>query len=245
MTSTKRLSDFRGQVSRYVLSSAVEDGPSALTQADLDEYVAEAVLEHSRQHPRLVTNATLDGTGSAQTFQIDALTVPYEEGFSSILEVEYPLSNTPRTLLDANDYVVERDTTGAVVLRFLEDTPASGTNNIRLNYTARHTLSDSENSISDADYYAVCHLAAAIAFTALAGKSAHSVQSSISASEAGPRTQSDVYRAMAKEHRAQYFVHFGQSEKESGSQPAAHAIKDWDATLQYGADRLFHTRRWL
>jgi hypothetical protein len=223
----------------------LEDGPSALTEADLDEYVAEAVLEHSRLHPRLVTNATLDGTGSAQTFQIDALTVPFEEGFSALQEVEYPTGSNPLNILDANTYRVERDTTGALVLRFLEETPGSGTNNIRLNFTARHSVSDSENSISDADYFAVCHLAASIAFTALAGKSAHSVQSSVSASEAGPRTQSDVYRAMAKEHRSLYYAHFGQSEKQSASQPGAQTIKDWDSSMAWGADRLTHHRRWI
>lgn len=239
------LSDYRAQVKHYVQLTATSEGPGTLSDGALDAFIAEAIAEHARFRPRLVTDQTLDGTGVATMFRLDNLAVAFEDGFSALRRVEYPTGNTPRTFVDPNTYQVDRNSSGQVVLEFLEVTPVSGIDNIRLEYTARHTLSDSTSSLLDADFYAVCHLAAALALVALAGQAAHSVDSSISASERGPRTASDVYRAVAKEHRVAYFAHFGQTEQQMGETPAASVTREWDSSFVWGTDRLTHRRAWL
>lgn len=240
------LPEYQECVQGYLHLTELGDVPGALTPAQVTEYVAEAVAEHSRHRPRLVTDATLDGTGSATAFRLDNLTVPFEEGFSRLTAVEYPTAQTPPAFLAlTDDWSVARNTSGQPVLLFVS-APGSGTNNIRLEYTARHALTALASTLNDADFYAVCHLAASYGFLSLAGRGAHALQPSIAASEAGPRTAADVYRSLAKEHRAQYFAHLGIAEKDAGTAAPADARGDWDAASTWGQTdaRLFHRSRW-
>lgn len=246
---TKTYAQFDTAVRAYLKLASDDDDPASLTPDDVAAFVDEAVGEHSRYRPRVVTDLTLDGTGSATDFRLDNLAVPYEDGFSSLLRVEHPTGNAPPSVLvTPDDYAVSTNSSGQAVVSFVS-APASGTNNIRVDYTARHTVSPTApgtNTTQDADFWAICHLAAAYAFLALAGRGAHAVAPTIGASEVGPRTASDVYRALAKEHRSQYLAHLGIDERAAGAGvAAAGTIRDWDSGYLGGRDRLTHPRRYV
>lgn len=241
---TRLLAEYETCLRGYLHAPELGDAPGSLTAAQVVEYLTEAAVEHARYRPRLVTDATLDGTGSATEFRLDTLTVPFEEGFSQLAAVEYPTGSAPPTFLERDtDWSQARNTSGQPVVRFVS-APASGTNNIRLEYTTRHTLSATASTLLDADFYAVCHLAAYYGFLSIAGRAAHRVQPTLGVDDGGPRTAADVYRAVAKEHRAQYFAHFGIAEKDAGSVGAASVSREYDQSYVWGGDRLTHQRRW-
>ena len=237
---SRPFAEFQTCVQGYLHLTELGDAPGALTPALITEYLTEAAVEHSRYRPRKVTDATLDGTGSLTEFRLDTLTAPFEEEFSDLTAVEYPTGSTPPAFLEKDtDWSLARNSSGQPVVRFAS-APVNGTNNIRLEYVARHTLTAASNTVLDADFYAVCHLAAAAGLLSMAGRAAHRVQPSITVDDGGPRTQSDVYRAVAKEHRAQYFAHFGISEKDAGQVGAASGTRDWDSVFSHGAPWLTH-----
>ena len=53
------------------------------------------------------------------------LPVEFERGFSSIVNIEYPIEETPTSLLDDKNYGIEQMATGWK-LRFYSSAPASG-----------------------------------------------------------------------------------------------------------------------
>lgn len=244
----RKRDEFLNQIRRWVQIDNREGFPGAIAAGDWAEHLAEAVIVHSRYRPRIVT-ALLSGDGLATQFVLETLTVPFEPGFSELQLVEHPAGNAPPDTLALDAFTVARNISGQVVVRFIEGAPVSGTNNIRLDYTARHTLDDLTNTVADADFFAVCHLAAGRALQSLANQFAQQVDSSIGASERGPRTASDVFASRAKEHRRAYFEHMGLADNgrdgaASGLAPAS-SQRDYDTRYTWGRDWLTHRSKWL
>lgn len=241
------LDDYVLQTKRLV-QSGYGSGPAELQDVDFEAFVNEAVVEHSRFAPQFVT-AMLSGTGATQEFRLDDQSVPFVYNVSTIRGVEYPTGNNPPSLVDRNEYVVVRNSLGQTVLLFLVSTPAAGTNNIRADYTAPQTLTQSGSSIPDYDFYAVCHLAASIAFDVLAAQASHEVDDSIAADARGWRYGSDVYATRAKDHRDQYYRHFGIDPDAAGGSSGSISAstvsrnRDWDSLNTAGFEFMFHTRR--
>jgi hypothetical protein len=144
---SRTFAEYQTCVLGYLHLTELGDAPGALTPSHVTEYLTEAAVEHSRYRSRLVTDATLDGTGSAVQFRLDNLAVPYEDGISALAAVEYPVGETPPTfLVPVESWRVLRNASGQTVVQF-GSAPAAGTNNIRLEYTARHTLTAAANTV--------------------------------------------------------------------------------------------------
>ena len=96
-----------------------------------------------------------------------------------------------------------------------------------------------ESTVPDADFDAVSNLAASLAFDQLAALKVQSGDPTISADAVEYRTKSDMYRAMAKEHRQLYNQHMGKGAEVGAASGAANL----DVDLSVGMDRLTHPRR--
>ena len=229
------LDDYRDQVATLLRTSALEDALDAIEEGALEACIDEAVSEYSRDRPRHVVDMTLDGDGSASEFRIDDLNVPFEWEFSRFSAVEHPTGEDPRVVLDENEYGVGHDDSGNLVLRF-DATPESGTNNIRLDYSARHSLSTTASTIADADHFAICRLAAAIALESLSIAATHGREANVEATEIAVAPKSTAYRVAAEAFRTEY--------RRRVKPVAGTHTRDWDQTLTWGRPRLNRPARW-
>ena len=96
-----------------------------------------------------------------------------------------------------------------------------------------------ESTVPDADFDAVSNLAASLAFDQLAALKVQSGDPTLSADAVEYRTKSDMYRALAKEHRQVYNQHLGKG----AEVVAASGTANLDVNLSVGLDRLTHPRR--
>lgn len=131
-------------------------------------------------------------------------------------------------------------------LRFTEDTPTS-TNIFTLKYGIPHTLSDTVNTLNEADFRAFCHFAASLVAHAISAKFAQHQDSSFGADAVDYANKTELWKTVAESQRKLYNDHFGISgEGEDGesSAPAAGSFVDTDFTFQHGQKFIFHGGRY-
>lgn len=204
-----------------------------------------ALREYSSDRPRLAVDL-LSGDGSAYDF---VLPRHWVAGFSSISTVEYPTGEQQAALLAPEDFSVIQSALGTGYTRRLHFpliTPESGTDNIAVRYTTRHSHTDELDTVPADDLDAVSLLAASYGAQFLAAKAAASQDPTISADFVGRgfSTETERWLKLAKEYRAAYGRHLGLGGEDGGAPVAAgFHFQDWDVNLSGGADRLFHPRR--
>jgi hypothetical protein len=150
------------------VSQIIQDEDEELALADRDAFIAEAVDMHSKHRPQ-VKVVSVTGTGN----YLYDLPADWEEGFSEIESVEYPVNGldiNPQVpnVLDQVRYMIYQGASKKQ-LRFLYDTPGA-TETFLLTYTLRHSVSIATGTIPDADFNAVCNLAGALCCYALGRK---------------------------------------------------------------------------
>ncbi len=229
------LADFRALVGQKLRDTA-----GIVTETERETAIQEAVRLYSRVRPQHKVQ-TITGNGTAFDF---ALASDFEEGFSRIESIEYPVDKQIAEYLDANeDYRLRRDvTTGVLKLRLLSMVLANAAK-AYVSYTLRHTISGTTDTVPVADRDAVAGLGAALCARQLSAYYAQSSDSTIGADSVGYRTKSQEYEAVAKALEATYRRHLGITDEDMVA--AASAIGDLDVDLAEGAgDRFFHGRRW-
>ena len=234
------------------VASRIQDAANKLSLADRDALITQAVQQrYSKDRPRvLVSDITADGT-SDFALPTGPSTPPeqFEDGFSEIHTVEYPVGNVPETYIDGADWKMYRKPTG-LKIRLLVTVPNAG-ESIRVEWTLRHTPGTSgqqavNTTIPDADFEAVCDLAAALCCEALAATYAQTRDATISADAVNYRTKSQEYLALATALRARYEGHVGIEEgtgaSAGGNQPPAIAVGSMYEVQGSGVERLTHRR---
>lgn len=232
----KLLADYQTRVNEIL-----QDDAGDLTTAEKNAAIENAVKEHSRLRPRRLVHG-FTGDGSAYDFALTGQSAPtgYEVGFSRVLTVEFPAGERDPVYLEDEDWIIYEAATETPKLRLLSDTPTSA-QTVRINYTARHTVSAQTGTIPDGDFEAVAHFAASFALQSLANKYTQMSESTLGADSVDHRSKALEARANAKAERSLYFEHLGIKE---GERPAGMAFKDHDVNYPWGEDRLTHSRRW-
>lgn len=219
---------------RYTLMDTSATNPS-LTTAEVTQAIEAAVKTYSRDRPRTeVASYSADGTS------VDyRLPGKWVHGFSSIIDIEHPAGEQARQLLDAMDYEVVDGTLGGIPRRLIHFpylTPASGTDNMLVRYTARHEHTDERDTVPATDYDAFVWLAASYGAEYLAGRSAGSSLPTIDVDSADHQAGEERWSNVAKRLRKLYDEHIGAG-NESGVRPAG-AFADWNTTAFDGYPRL-------
>lgn len=211
---------------------------------DLPAHIAAAVRQYSKDRP-LEAVADLDGVGTSDV----VLPATFIDGFSQVLSVEYPIGDLPATLIDENERELYRTPT-TLVLRFLVDTPASASANIRLTYTGYHSQGVDEangtaSTIPDADFDAVCALAASYAATQIVQSYTDAVEPGSDAAFVQGDDRAEGYRRAAKELRAIYtdMIGLGRPDEDKASKHGQSFI-DLDSRGPAYGDTITHPRRW-
>jgi hypothetical protein len=223
---------------RVLVTERIRDTAGKLTLADKDSAIQEALTLYSRHRPRRRVQQ-LSGDGAAFTF---ALASDFEERFSLIESIEYPVDQQEPELLDEGDFGFYRDlTTGVLKLRFFALILAAN-EKAYVSYTARHTVNDSgQDTAPLADRDAIADLATAILALELAALYGQTSDSTIGADAVDYRSKSAEYRALAARYEDRYRRHIGLPED---GPLAASAVGDLDLDLGEGlGPRFFHGAR--
>ena len=96
---------------------------------------------------------SFDGNGTTYRFPTSGTLTTTVSGWvsgSSIIEwVEYPIGDRPRTMLDESQWSYYPTLEGATHLQLEDVTPASGTANLVMGYTASWTVTDAASDVPD------------------------------------------------------------------------------------------------
>lgn len=195
-----------------LVKSKVKDDGERLT--DLDDYLPSiaAALERYSKHRPDEDAADLAGSGGHDL----ALPEAWIEGFSRVVQVEYPVDQVPEEILPAGHWKLYRSPAG-LKLRLPYETP-SAAESVRVTFT----VTREEATVVDGDLDAVACLAAAICLRTLAAAYAQTSDSSIQADVVNYQSKADQYRRLADSLEGKYNDHLGIDPK--GGVPAASSI---------------------
>ena len=188
-----------------------------------------AIKKYSRYRPN---NSVADITGTGTHDY--SLPSGWNDEFSIIRSIEYPVGNVPADYLDADDYEIYQSPT-AKKIRLQTITP-SASQSFRVTFTVPRT----DTTIPDGDIDAVCNLAASLCLEELANAYVQLSDSTIAADSVNYRSKSYEAAQRAKAMMKLYKEHMGI--KEDDITPAASAVKDMDMKYPGGGERLTHPR---
>lgn len=191
--------DLSENVNELLRNNSVND-LSILPQTVRDNIIKkDAVRKYSRVRPLLVIEEYT--ATSAAWYDLPA---GWEDGFSEIDEIEYPVEKTPKEIIEAKEYRVSLMPAGKKI-RFSTIKPSSG-DAFWIKYSQRHGfLSSGESDIPYADLDVLSYLSCSLLCTSLATFYASKTNPSLSEAEViGYATRSDEYRNRAEDWMKKY-----------------------------------------
>jgi hypothetical protein len=235
------------------VSTRIQDGAGKLASADRDALINQAVkLRYSKDRSReLVSDVA--GTGAPDLPLPQGPSNPaeqFEDGFSVIRSIEFPVGHVPENYVDSADWKLYRSPSG-LKIRMLGSTPSSS-DTIRVTWTVRHNPGTTGQSpipttVPDADFEAVCDYAASLAAEALQAIYAQTGDASVNADSVNYRSKGQEYASLAKALRKRYDDHIGiqAGGTGGGNESAAGASIATGSMFQNqgsGVDRITHRR---
>ncbi|MGQ0671235.1 MAG: hypothetical protein ACT4PO_16505, partial [Actinomycetota bacterium] len=215
-----------------------------ITDEAIEDNVAAAVRRFSGDSPR-VTFTDFSGNGSAFDF---ALPTGWIHGFSRVSAIEHPTGNRPETFLDLKEIITYPRDSAPTVIRLLETTPATGTNNVRVYWTLPWPIPTSDatvDKIADHDFEPVAHLGAYLCCLQLESQAAANTRLTVPTADfAGQGEESGRWKEAGDRHLKAYLDHIGGGL--DGAVGPADGLTDWDARsswLETGRRFLFRLPR--
>lgn len=219
------LSDYQ-----LLVEKTVRDDSNLIDALDIEAAIALAVSRYSLDRPQYVVE-DLEPTGLGELILPEA----WEQGFSTVTSLEYPIGSFPARIVDPAAYVVYQSPTG-YSLRLLF-TPAEA---VRATISIAHVLSHNADTIPAHHREAVTCWAAASCLEQLAAFAAGVTDSTIQAGRIDRGSQTRDYTARANALRVRYINELGIEEKKS---VAAGVVVNLDLKNSIGEDRLTHPNR--
>ncbi len=209
----------------------LQDGAQKLAPAEMVRAIEEAIAgRYSKDRPQKLV-ADLAGDGAKYEWSVASLT-GWQEGFSRVVEIEYPQGERSPVYLESGEWLLYASPSG----RFLRLAwaPVAG-KTARVRFTAAHTADAS--TVPEADFYAVGALAAALAARRLAANYAQTGDSSLAADTVNYRTKSQEYMTLARHLEKEYENLLGTDPGRSA--PASSRTAAWQGRTA-GGERLTH-----
>ncbi len=222
------LATIRGKVSGIVR----DNSGKLVNPTDYDRNINAAIARYSKHCPGI---KVLDITGNGGHDYSISLLTGWNDDFSTVKSIEYPIDEIPAEYLEAEGYEVFEKPTGKV-LRLNADSPPV-TEKFRVTVTILRT--DATIPASDED--ALCNLAASLCLEELANAYTQTSDSTIAADSVNHRSKGSEFASRAKALMQLYKQHMGINEDDTT--PAASAVADLDLKYPGGAERLTHPRK--
>ncbi len=203
---------------------ALRDAVAKLPSGDRDALLQQAIQQrYSKDRPReMVTDVSGNGTGLIPT--PTAGSIAFDDGFSLVRTIEFPVGIIPPNFILEEDWAMYRTPTGLQIMLYAA-TPAA-TDLLRIAWTSRHLADGS--TIPDADFEAVADYAAALGYGALAAIYAQTGDPNI--------------HPISKEARQRYYNHLGIDPTQGADTSPAIATGSIHEALGVGLDRLTHRK---
>lgn len=242
---TLALTLFRSQVTDLISADNTE-----LSESARDERVKSALEKYSHDAPDEYTE---DVTGDGgKYYSIAASLTEWVEGFSRVKEIEYPAatiaSDEQPQYLEREDWIddyFQDESDVQVRYLYLPNHAPAATETMRITYTRPYTFTGGTPAcdIPTQDFFAVCHLAAALCCDALSAKYARIGDSTVNVDSAAHVTKSQEFARQAKRFMELYNQHMGigQEQKVEGTGD----FVDWDTAPGWpiGRQYVFHRNR--
>ena len=218
------------------MGNTVEDGVFPMGEIEINLAFDITLKTHSRYRPREIVEK-IDGDGGFD-YKLSTKLSYWEEDFSVIRKVEYPVDDTDQTadILNEDEWEIYHKPDG-YYLRFKEDDPDTD-EDIRVTYTTFHVCTMTANAtISNYDIEAVKILGASLLCEMLATYYSQSQDSTIDADSVDHSSKQRDYTQRAKALRLLYFKHLGMNE---GGIKASSLHMEWDKDASWGSQKLTH-----
>lgn len=183
----------------YIRSKVKDDSGKITDPDDLLNAATEALNRYSKVRPHVPLPVDIPGSGS---YDCD-LPIDWIDGFSDMLQVEFPVDRVPANIIDRRDYSIYAGPTGKK-LRILIAQPDTD-EMVRQTYTILH----SEDSVPAVDLEAVANLAASICLRQLAAAFGQTSDPTIQADTVNYRSKADEFRRLADSFEGLYKTHLG------------------------------------
>ncbi len=169
------------------------------TDDQINDLIVKALKKYSRRRPQTTVSAL---TGN--TTAIYSLPAAFENGFSRIKEVEFPIQLSPKQFIRANHYELDNDPDGKI-FRFDNFNPGSG-QTFWIKYTTRHEFgSDGQADVAESDQAAFEYLTASILCNAYSAFYASKANASLPEVEAiAYNERVDEYKTKAGDYFKMY-----------------------------------------
>ncbi|MCS6290354.1 MAG: hypothetical protein H8K10_15470 [Nitrospira sp.] len=205
------------------------------TSQQKERAIQQALKEYSQVRPVM---AAQDYPGDSSTFDF-ALPTGWQEGISSIAQVEYPAGERLPAFLESEAWQFYVAPSGKKI-RLILLTPETG-KSLRIVFTKLHTIDATQSTVSALDEEAVADLAASIGLTDLAAVYANTQSATITADSVNYGDKSRTYLEIADKLKARYRKHLGLDQQSDA--PPAGGFVDQDRQASDGGDLLTHPRR--
>lgn len=224
----KKMSDL-ASIRAKVTGIVSDDSGKLINPGDFDRNINAAISIYAKHRPKLkVMDVMGNGTNDYD------LPTGWNDEFSIIEAIEYPIGDVPATMLDHDDYEIYQSPT-AKKIRLKNATPSASES-----FRATFTILRTDTTIPDSDVDALCNLASALCLEELANAYAQTSDSTIAADSVNYRTKSYEFSQRAKRLMQIYKEHMGI--KEDDITPPASAVVDLDMKYPGGRERLTHPR---
>lgn len=215
-----------------LVTDLVRDDADRISAGQIDDAIAVAVERYSQDRPRRKVEDLAGVSG-----QMLALPAAWEEGFSDLESLEYPVGNVPPTPIDADRWSLY-DEPAARKIMLLEGLPAGST--VRAAFSIRHTLDAAADTIPLQHREPVAKYAASLLCDQLASFYANEGDSTIAADATRNQPKSEAYRNRARDYRKQYQDAIGVDDKTAAPAGVVVNLHSYDSR---GQDFLQHPRR--
>lgn len=222
------LAAFQAQV-----TDLVRDKDQVVSSGSIDQAITAAVMRYSVDRPRTVlVDQAADGGVEL------ALPAGWQEAFSRLVSLEYPVDLSPPSEIDLGE-VRTRYKPDAVVLRLPFEIPAGAL--VRIGYTQQHIVDAGQDTVPDPHRYAVACLAGSIVCGQLHSYYATEGTPTIGADVSDHQGKSERWRTRARDLSNEYLNALGLNVKRSSAAAQVTSMRGSDSQ---GNARLFHDRRY-
>lgn len=222
------LADFQGLV-----TDLTRDDAGKVSVAQRDAALAQAVKRYSQDRPRDKVE-DINGLGTQRL----NLPAGWQDGFSALKLIEYPIGNVPPTLVPQGDTSLYQTPTGWQIQ--LRNAVAAGAANVRATYTIEHVLDAGSDTIPANHRTPVAAWAAADLCEQLASFYAGQSDSTIQADAVDHKSKSAEFAARARSLRKRYTDALGVDDRRNTATGVVVPLTDRDSR---GQPRLTHPHR--
>lgn len=218
-----------------LLKVKVKDTSIRFTDAEKNGLLSESIRQYNRDQP-LLRDEVVTGDGIVLTFDTPT---GWTDGFSTLEELEFPVDQEPRVMVDVEDHVQVIQIDNVEKIQFKSLTIPSA-EEARLFYTIPHDDAV-PTTIPTHGVDAVVSLAAARLCNAMATFYAETTEATLGLDVVDRQSKADSFRSMADRFKREYLAIINPKTDDANAPKLTHTEQDID--FSWGLPFITHPRK--